>query len=223
MKKQDNNRDFLTRDSLWAAIRQNINEQKNSDDSNQRQASQKERVLNVLFNPIIWTKKDDENTLESQVELFVNKDSNLYAYTFFLCSDPQFKYNWSYLLNKIEPISKDGTYAHTLLCFSRFVDLMIEDINHYLENRRIKTSSLTFVINRFIKIKWSDKRSYEVEIELNEFSNTVRTILANSYDLTVYLGSTILGVYNRRKKDNIDNRDEILSAIERALENGIIK
>lgn len=222
MTKQDK-KDFLTRDSLWAAIRRSIEEQKDSDEPNQRQISQKERVLNVLFNPLVWTKKDEDSTIESQVELFVNKDSNLYAYTFFLCSNPQFKYNWSYLLNKIEPLSKNGTYAHTLLHFSRFVDLMIGDINHYIENIQIKTSSLTFVINQFLKIKWSEKSSFVVDIELNELSNVVRTVSENSYNLMVYLESTLLCAYNRKKKDNVDNRSEILSAIEGALEKGLIK
>lgn len=78
-----NNRNLLTRDSLWNAIRQNLSDQKNSDDSYQRQVSQKEQVLNVLFNPNMWGKEDMDNTFESQVELLVNKDSNLCAYTFF--------------------------------------------------------------------------------------------------------------------------------------------
>lgn len=223
MSKQDYHRDFLTRDSLWTAIRQNIAEQNNSSESNPRQISQKERVLNVLFNPIMWSNEDMENTLKSQVESFVNKDSNLYAYTFFLCSNPQFKYNWSYLLHKIDPIDEDGTYAHTLLNFRKFVDLMIGDINYFLEKIRSRSSSLTFMINRFIKIKLGEENGYEVEIELGELSKAFRTVSGNGYILMVYLNSTLLGVFNRKKKDNVDNQSEILSAIERTIEKGIIK
>lgn len=218
-----NNRNLLTRDSLWNAIRQNLSDQKNSDDSYQRQVSQKEQVLNVLFNPNMWGKEDMDNTFESQVELLVNKDSNLCAYTFFLCSNPQFKYNWSYLLNKIGPASESETYAHALMKFKQFVDLMIGDINFFLENIHSFVSSLKFVINRFIKINWSKEKGYEVDIELNELSKVIRTASDNGYVLMVYLDSTLLGVYNRRKKGNTDNRSEIVLSIERAIENGIIK
>ena len=223
MRNQNNNRNLLTRDSLWNAIRQNLSDQKNSDDSYQRQVSQKEQVLSVLFNPNMWGKEDMDNTLESQVELLVNRDSNLCAYTFFLCSNPQFKYNWSYLLNKIGSASERETYAYVLMKFKQFIDLMIDDINFFFKNIHSLGISLKFVINRFIKINWSKEKGYEVDIELNELSKVVRTASDNGYVLMAYLGSTLLGVYNREKKGNTDNRSEIVLSIERAIENGIIK
>lgn len=107
--------------------------------------------------------------------------------------------------------------------FKQFVDLMIGDINFFLENIHSFVSSLKFVINRFIKINWSKEKGYEVDIELNELSKVIRTASDNGYVLMVYLDSTLLGVYNRRKKGNTDNRSEIVLSIERAIENGIIK
>lgn len=219
MSELGNHQGLLTKEIFWNAIRQYLKEQEESDNSYSRQISQKEKVLSVLFGPSMWR----DEALNQHVENFVNKDSNLYAYTFFLCSNTQFKYNWSYLLNKIGPITDSGTYAHTILTFWRFVDSMIEDVNYFLKNIRCRTSSLTFRINQFIKIRREDSNDFHVEIELKDLSKGVKSVSDNGYSMTVYLDQTILGVYNRTNKGNAGNRSEIAAAIERAIEQWDIK
>lgn len=198
--------DLLTRPILWDCIVKYLDSDEENDHikTDNRYRQNIRTVLNDLYHPVFWN-YDSKKTItkeeqrKRQVDKFIKTKSELYTFTYFLQSNPQFVYLWGYLIKKIEGFEK------FILKYEEFVDKVIEDINFLYQKVKCKGNGVCYCINDFLLIRLNKYNALSVELDLEKLSATLQKCSAKLYELTVLLDKTTLGVFIIEENTNLSD------------------
>lgn len=203
-KKEQNNSEsekLITVSSFHLAVMDGLNPDSKDASGMSRHLKEKAGILDFLFY-YASIKDDFESHEKSKYKL------PLLTYTFFIASNPDFPYNWSYLIKKNEQFGK-------YLCrFKKYIELVTNDLSYIME-RLDGGLDITFHIDG-IFIAYLNKQDKGVNFECKTEIDSIHNIYAisdESYVLKVSVKNAFIGEY---RIDNASStKDEIIEEIRR--------
>ena len=180
------------------------------------------KVLQSVFNmklPMYDIDKDNIAAIKERIEGYVDGDELLFDYTFFLSSNRNFDYSWSYLRKQI------GKYVDFLSEVYRFISCVIADINT-MKTDLSKYRDLHIVFNELFDVAFIDEKPFvKTVVCWNNFYqiNEVK----NGYYTSVKIGESTLLIcyrkYNSELNPLLDKDKQVLAMLkeESTIENKV--
>lgn len=151
-------------------------------------------ILYMKLPPYDFDKNNTEDIKEA-IEVYVDGDEFMFGYTFFLSSNKNFDYSWSYLRKQTDK------YINFLLEAYRFISYVIFDINT-LKPDICRMTDLHIELNELFAVKFIDDEPFvETTVHWNKFHqiNNVK----NGYYLSVKKGEATLLTYHRKYSNQL--------------------
>lgn len=157
------------------------------------------KALQFIFDmklPPYDFKKDNMDDIKNQIEVYVDGNEILFGYTFFLSSNTNFDYSWSYLRKQMDK------YVDFIFSAYRFISYVIEDIN------AIKTDlqgnkDLHVEFNELFDVTFIDNKPYVKTIVCWENFYQINKV-KNGYYISVKIDKTTLLTYNRKYNNELN-------------------
>ncbi len=165
----------------------------------------KRKVLQAILSlevPGSTLNGDEDREMKGKeiIESKIDDDELLFGYTFYVSSNPEFKYNWNYMRKQLD----DKYYVDFLFNVKRFFYFVFRDINVLADVLRgIKEAHVVF--DGFVDIAFSDDTPrVRAKILWEHFHNIANVGCAN-YMVSVMIKETTLVVCECSYKDETGN------------------
>lgn len=151
---------------------------------NSRDKEYKLKVLQYILSLIKRAPRGYDNPFERAVEIDVEQNSSLFSFNYFLSSQRNFDYSWSYLRNQLDE------YKIFLFQTGIFLIDMIRNINK-MRPELGEMAELKLVFNDLFEVSYQEKEPYaKTEIVWENFSHISN--LKKDYYLSAIVGETTL-------------------------------
>lgn len=157
------------------------------------------KVLQSIFYikvPLYDFKKDNINDIKEVLEVYVEEKELLYGYTFFLSSNTNFDYSWSYLRKQ-----KDK-YIDFLSEVYRFISHVLADINTMKTNLS-GNQDLHIEFNGLFDVTFIDDKPFVKTIVHWENFYQINKV-KNGYYISVKIDKTTLLTYDRKYNNELN-------------------
>ena len=190
-KKEQNNteqrkKQLITVSMLHKAIIDGLNPDNFDESTNARYVNEKTGILDLLFH---YAGRKEEVTQEKAMSRLP-----LLAFSFFLSSNSDFPYNWSYLINK------NKQFYDFLDKFKDYIVFVTADLSEIMEGLDAGFD-ITFRVDGMFTVN-VQKQNNRAELRCTTETETIHKIFGisrDSYDLAVFVGDAFIGEYRRKK------------------------
>ena len=130
----------------------------------------------------------------------IDDDELLFGYTFYVSSNPEFKYNWNYMRKQLD----DKYYVDFLFNAKRFFNVVFRDINVLADVLRgIKEAHVVF--DGFVDVAFSDDTPHVRAKMLWEHFHNIANVGCANYMVSVMIKENILVVCKCSYEDETGN------------------
>ena len=157
------------------------------------------KVLQFIFEmklPLYDFEKDNMDDIKKALEVHVDGNEFLFAYTFFLSSNTNFDYSWNYLRKQIDK------YIDFFSEVYKFISYVIEDINT-MKTSLSGNKDLHIELNELFDVAFVDDKPFVKTIVCWENFYQINKINGGYY-ISVKIGKTTLLTCYRKYSDNLN-------------------
>ena len=199
-KTEQRKKQLITVSMLHKAIIDGLNPDNFDESTNARYVNEKTGILDLLFH---YAGRKEEATNEK-----ANSRLPLLAFSFFLSSNSDFPYNWSYLINK------NKQFYDFLDKFKDYINFVAADLSEIMEGLDAGFD-ITFRIDGMFTVN-VQKQNNRAELRCTTETESIHKIFGisrDSYDLAVFVENTFIGEY--RRKMGTSEKDIIIDGVRR--------
>lgn len=157
------------------------------------------KVLQYIIDPKLPPydfKKDNMDDIKKQIEVYVDGNEILFGYTFFLSSNTNFDYSWSYLRKQIDK------YVDFTFDTYRFICYLLKDINT-MKSDLSGIQYLHIEFNGLFDVTFIDDKPFVKTIVHWENFYQINKV-KNGYYISVKIDKTTLLTYDRKYNNELN-------------------
>lgn len=176
-----------------------------------RDFSYKLKVLQSVFDrqlPTYDLKEDNIGEIKEAIEVYVDGKEHLFGYTFFLSSNPNFDYSWSYLRKQMDKYIDFFSEAY------KFISIVLADINA-MKTSLSENKDLHIELNELFDVVFIDDKPFVKTIVCWENFYKINNVKSGYY-ISVKIGKTTLLTcyrkYSNKLNPFLDRVKQVLAA-----------
>jgi len=145
------------------------------------------KIVNFLFDYRNWQSGSFRETTIASLD----EDPILHTFAYFIQSNADFCYNWSYLIGKLEK------YLEFLTDFQSHIDYMVNDVEIICNNIRVPWNGIQLVLEGYVTLFLKDEKPYySIEFAPQEFHRLIMS-KKGKYHLTLKFHKATVGNFER--------------------------
>lgn len=156
------------------------------------------------------TCNNDEEVINA-ITNSVTENELLFNYTFYLSSNRDFNYTWSYLRKKLD------AFVGYLFDSYKFIGCLLNDVTQIRQGLK-NCSDLYVNINNTIDVKFLNESPYvETNIIWKNFHSIIKD--RKGYDLSIRLGETTVMGFHRKYRESLNSIIDTLNELTNSINN----